>query len=164
MEHYASSLRHVDFECCSNMEDGTTVKKQRTMMDDIMFRSRDADRVEVSTIGLMVISAIIGSALVKWILIDCGSSVNIIFKKAYDQMRMEAKDLEPSKIRIHGFNDVAIEAVSFVKLPVELGEGERKRVRILPFVFLDVDSPYNVFLGHLALPEFRAALASWCLL
>ena len=99
----------------------------------------------------------------KRILIDCGSSVNIIFKKAYDQMKMETKDLKPSKARIHGFNGAVIDAVGYVELPVELGQGERRRVRILPFVVLDVDSPYNVFLGRPALAEFRAALAPWCL-
>ena len=68
------------------------------MMDDFSFRNRDADKVEAPTIDPMVISATIGPALVRRILIDCGSSVNIIFKKAYDQMRMEAKDLKPSKL------------------------------------------------------------------
>ena len=67
--------------------------------DDIVFRNKDADKVEALTIDPMVISAMIGPALVG-ILIDCGSSVNIIFKKAYDQMRMEDKDLKLFKARI----------------------------------------------------------------
>ena len=62
-------------------------------------------------------------------------------------MKMETKDLKPSKARIHGFNGATTDAVGYVELPVELGQGERRRVRILPFVVLDVDSPYNVFLG-----------------
>ena len=53
--------------------------------------------------------------------------------------------------------------MGYVELPVELGEGERRRVRILPFIVLHFDSPYNIFLGRPALVEFRAALAPWCL-
>ena len=36
-------------------------------------------------------------------------------------------------------------------------------MRVLPFIVMDVDSPYNVFLGCPVLVEFRAALAPWCL-
>ena len=110
------------------MEDGTPAKQQRVMTDDIVFRNRDADQVEAPTVDPMVISATIGPAYVKRILIDCGSSVNIIFKKAYDQMKMETKDFKPSKACIHGFNGAATDAVGYVKLPVELGQGERRRV------------------------------------
>ena len=97
MERYATSLMHASYECCSNVEDGTLVKQQRMMTDDIVFRSRDANMVEAPTIDSMVISATIGPAYVKRIMIDCGSSVNIIFKKTYDQMKMETKDLKPCK-------------------------------------------------------------------
>lgn len=78
MERYASMNRHVDCECCSNMEDGAPGKKQCTIADDIMFRKRAADKIEAPTIEPMVISTMIGPALVKRILIDCESSVNII--------------------------------------------------------------------------------------
>ena len=53
--------------------------------------------------------------------------------------------------------------MGYVGLPVELGSGDRTRVRMLPFVVMDVDSPYNAFLGRPALAAFRAALAPWCL-
>ena len=35
---------------------------------------------------------------------------------------------------------------------------------MLQFVVLDVDSPYNAFLGRPALAEFRVCIAPWCLL
>ena len=50
-----------------------------------------------------------------------------------------------------------------MELPVELGIGERRRVRLLQFIVLDIASPYNAFLGRPALAEFRAAIAPWCL-
>ena len=74
------------------------------MADDIVFRNGDADRVEAPTIDPFVISAMIGPALVWKILIDSGSYVNIIFKRAYDQMGMEEADLKPCTARIRGFN------------------------------------------------------------
>ena len=78
-------------------------------------------------------------------------------------MKMEAKDLKPCQSRVHGFNGSATIPTGVTELPMELGVGERRRVRMLQFVVLDIDSPYNAFLGRPALAEFRAAIAPWCL-
>ena len=55
MERYASTIKHVNFECCSSTEDGALAKQQCTMADDIVFRNRDADKLETLTIDPMVI-------------------------------------------------------------------------------------------------------------
>ena len=106
MESYASSIRHVDFECYSNSEDGTPAKQQKTMADEIVFRNRDADKVEAPTIDPLVISAQVGPAWMKRILVDSGSSVNILFKREYDLMKMEAKDLKPCQSRVQASTGV----------------------------------------------------------
>lgn len=124
--------------CCSNVDDETSAKQQRTMTDDIVFRNRDADRVEASTIDPLVISAQVGTAWMKRILVDNGSSVNMFVKRAYDQMRMEAKDLKPCQSRIHGFSGNTTVPAGMVELPVELGIGDRRRVWMLQFVVLDI--------------------------
>lgn len=108
----------------------------------------------------MIVSAMICLSLVRKFLIDRGSSVSIIFKKVYDQRRMEAKDLILSKACILGFNSAATEAVGYVELPVELRDGDCTRVRILPFVVLDVDSQCNVFLDRSTIVGFRVAIAN----
>ena len=78
-------------------------------------------------------------------------------------MKMEAKDLKPSKARTHSFNGMGTDVVGYIELPIELGIEERRRIRILSFIVLDIESPYNAFLGRPALADFRAALAPWCL-
>lgn len=93
------------------------------------------------TLNPMVISAIIGPSLVGQILIDYGSSVNTIFKKAYDRMLLEAKDLKSCKARIHGFNSITTNVVGYVELPMELGDGSLWRMWVLHFVVMDVNSP-----------------------
>ena len=126
MESYASSIRHASFECCSSLEDGAPAKQQKMMTNDIVFRDRDADRIEAPTIDPLVISDQVGPAWMKRILVDSGSYVNILFKRAYDQMKMETKDLKPCQYRIHGFNGSATIPTGVVELPVELGIGERR--------------------------------------
>jgi len=74
------------------------------MTNDIVFWSRDPDKMEAPTTDPMVISATIGLPLMRKILVDGGSSINIIFKKANDQMQMEAKDPKSCWAHIHSFN------------------------------------------------------------
>ena len=89
----------------------------------------------------------IGPSLVHKMLVDNGSSVNILFKNAFKQMRLEAKDLKPCEGWLRGFNGASTAPMGYVELPVTLGQGDHQRVRILPFVIFDVESPYIAFLG-----------------
>ena len=108
----------------------------------------------------LVISAMIGPAFVKPIFLNCGCSVNINFKKAYDQRKVEAKVLKPTKARIYGFGEKGTEAVGYVELLVELGDGKRSRIRMILFIVMDIDPPYNAFIGRPAVAVLRATLAS----
>ena len=134
------------------------------MSNNIVFRSRDDSGIQAPTEDPLVITTAIGPALVHKVLVDNGSSVNILFKKAFEQMRLEAKDLKPCEGWIRGFNGASTVPMGYVELSVTLGQGDHQRVRILPFVVLDVELPYNAFLGRPALAEFRACIAPWCLL
>jgi len=78
-------------------------------------------------------------------------------------MWMDVKDLKPCKARIHGFNSAASQLMGYVVLPVKLGSDDCTRVWMLPFLIMDVESPYNAFLRQSALTEFRAAVTLWCL-
>lgn len=74
--------------------------------------------MKAPTIDPLVILATIGPAIVRKGFVDCGSSDNVLFKKAYDQMMLEEKDLKPCKSRIYGFNGMATEPIGYVELPM----------------------------------------------
>ena len=165
LDQYVNAAKqHLEMGECSNPEDSVPVKQQKMMTDDVVFRERESIGVHAPTEDPLVITIPIGPATVHKVLVDNGSSVNILFKKAFDQMNLEIKDLKPCQGWIRGFNGASTAPMGYVELPVTLGEGERQRVRILPFVVLDVESPYNAFLGRPALAKFRACIAPWCLL
>ena len=74
-------------------------------------------------------------------------------------MKVEAKDLKPTKARIYGFSGKGTEAVGYVEFPVELRVGNRSRIRMILFIVVDIDSPYNASISRPALAVFRATLA-----
>lgn len=82
----------------------------------------------------------------KRITIDGESSVNILFIRAYDQMRMKAKDLKPCQSRVRGFSGSATIPAGMVELTVELVIEDRRSVQMLQFVVLDIHPPYNALL------------------
>ena len=147
MKSYNNLARRTDFEYDDNLDNKPSTKRKRATINDITFRDNDTDYVGSPTTDPLVISAQVGPAWMKRILIDCGSSVNILFIHAYNQMRMKARDLEPCQTHLHGFNGSATIPIGMVKLPVRLGSKEHRRVRTLQFTVLNIVSPYNAFLG-----------------
>ena len=84
--------------------------------------------IEIPTIDPLMIIDKIGPASVRRIVIESGSSVNIIFKASFDQMKLEVKDFKPCHATIHDFNGSFNQLVGMVDLSVELRDGDRNRV------------------------------------
>lgn len=115
------------------------------MSDDIIFWNKDADGVEAPMIDPLVIIVMIGLAIVWKVLVDCGSSVNMLFKNAYGKILSEVKGLKPCKSQIYRSNGMAIELIGYVELSMLLGEGNCKRMHVGPFLAFDIYSAYNAF-------------------
>lgn len=65
-------------ESCLVVEDRALVKQPRIMQDNIVFRSRDVDRVIARTLDPSVITVVIRLTTVKKALAYCGSSINSV--------------------------------------------------------------------------------------
>jgi len=129
----------------------------------VTFIKRDLDGTEYSHTDPLVISATLGTALVKQIFIDNGSSMNVLFKHAFDQMGMSPEDIQPYNIPIHGFTRAGIVPVGMITLPLIVGTAPRTVTRMQDFIILESPSAYNAFLGRPNLSALRATTVVWCL-
>jgi len=66
---------------------------------------------------------------VKKVLIDCGASCNILFKKTFDRMKIPKENVQASSQKIMGFIGEPKQPVGTIELFVEISEGERKVVQ-----------------------------------
>jgi len=100
MECYRRSLRNEEGYVHSVTEGRSSkwIEKQ-----DIVFNNDDLEDRWYPYIDLMVISAWFGPAEVFRILVDTGSSVNILFKHAFNKMRLSMKDVTPCNKPLQGF-------------------------------------------------------------
>ena len=124
MERYARALKYAPAdESVFVLEDAAPLKQQKTFNDDIIFSSKDSMGVEAPTIDPLVISAGIGPATVKRVLVDCGASCNILFKKTFDQMKIPMDDVQASSLKIAAFTGEPKQPIGTIDLFIELGKG-----------------------------------------
>lgn len=80
----------------------------------------------------------------KKIFFNSESSVNVIFKSAYDQIELLKPSLEP----IFGLNNTTTVPVGSTCLLVTVGSAPLHKSVYVSFLIIDQSSPYNAFLGR----------------
>ncbi|GAV64575.1 hypothetical protein CFOL_v3_08093 [Cephalotus follicularis] len=84
----------------------------------------------------------------KRILIDSGSSADILYKHVFDQLRIPADQLKPVKTPLVGFTDETIHPLGFINLSVVAGTAPRQTQVEMTFLVIDTPSPYNAIVGR----------------
>ncbi|XP_028060640.1 uncharacterized protein LOC114264247 [Camellia sinensis] len=94
---------------------------------------------------------------IKRILIDQGSSVEIMYYDAFKQMKLEDKDLAPATSPLVGFNSQLEWPIGKIILPVKAGSV----VKQVEFWVLKVPSTYNLILGRGWLHAMQAVASTF---
>ncbi|KAK0605493.1 hypothetical protein LWI29_027475 [Acer saccharum] len=140
-------------------------KRIKEGWDPIIFTEADSHGVDVRPNDALVISARIGHREVHRILIDNGSSADILSVEVYDQLRLDRKDLQPFPTPLRGFGGVEVRSLGTVKLPVKIGKAPCQKTVLLDFVVVDTENwPYNALLGRPFLNKAKAVTATYALM
>ena len=94
-------------------------------MDDVTFREKDAFHVLHPHCDTLVIKAMIANNNVHRILVDNGSSVDILYYQAFQRMGLKVSDLKPSPNLIYSFTRDSIIPLGVISLPMTFGEYPR---------------------------------------
>ncbi|KAL0435294.1 UNVERIFIED_CONTAM: Transposon Ty3-G Gag-Pol polyprotein [Sesamum radiatum] len=105
----------------------------------------------------LVITVILANYEVGRIFINSGSSADILFGEAYDQMQLGDISLEKVNTSLYGFAGEVVHPRGMVSLPLTMGRGTTRKTCLLKFLVVDVPSAYNVILGRPTLNIFLAA-------
>ncbi|KAM0919739.1 hypothetical protein ACQ4PT_007916 [Festuca glaucescens] len=111
--------------------------------------------------ALVVDPIIIGPSLkVRFskVLVDNGSSINIIYKDTLVKLGINENQLESSRTTFHGIvPGVSCAPMGRVRVDVLFGTKENSRVENILFEVVDLSSPYHALLGRPALAQFMAS-------
>ena len=111
--------------------------------------------------ALVVDPIIVGPKLnVKFsrVLIDNGSSINILYKDTMDKLGLKRNQLNPTRTTFHGIvSGLSCSPMVKIWLDVLFGTKENCRCECLLFEVVDLESPYHALLGRPALAKFMAS-------
>jgi hypothetical protein len=92
------------------------------------------------------------------VLIDNGSTINIMYQDTMQKLGIKENMLEPSKTTFHGIvSGLSCAPMGKIRIDVMFGNRDNCRVENLMFEVVDLDSPYHAVLGRPALAKFMAS-------
>jgi hypothetical protein len=122
----------------------------------ISFGSEDAEGVLIPHQYPLVISAEVAGFEVRRILVDRGSSANVIFADAYAKMGLPTLALTQAPASLRGFGGKAVKVSGQVQLAVAFGTNENRREEQILFDVVDIPYSYNAIFGRATLNKFEA--------
>ncbi|KAK3029542.1 hypothetical protein RJ639_038501 [Escallonia herrerae] len=128
------------------------------------FNDADLDGVSLPHDDALVITLCIDAFQVKRILVDTGSSADIIFEDAFNQMGISNDRVKPISSFLYGFIGASAPVKGIASLTVITGEGPRQAVHTLDFLIVKVRSSYNGILGRTGLNKLQAVTSTYHLI
>ncbi|KAL0427867.1 UNVERIFIED_CONTAM: hypothetical protein Slati_2961500 [Sesamum latifolium] len=125
-------------------------------LEEISFGPLYIDPSRSQNNDALVISATLSNFWVKKVLVDNGSSTDIIFYDAYVQLGIDNAQLRSVNTPLTGISGEIIEPLGELMLLLSLGSYPKKSTKLVKFLVVKASSAYNIILGRPSLNLFRA--------
>ena len=137
--------------------------KQRWTDQDMCFSEEDVRGVKQPHDDPLVIMLVIEGFNTKIILMDNGSSADIIDLSTFQQLKLDLGRLRPLDSPLISFRGDRVYPKGIVTLTVTVGTHPRQLTDQLDFLVVDCPSSYNVIIGRPTLNRWKAATSTYCL-
>lgn len=128
----------------------------------ITFSKEDLEDVKLPHADPLVVELLIEQLILQRILVDNGSSVDIMYKFTYDKMKMEKPTLsEPTQCQTHlySFSKYVIPVSGIVELEIIFGMLPSMEKLKVEFYIVDTLSAYQSILGRTTINELQAVIS-----
>ena len=145
---------------CNIISGGTleiqAVSKLPRLDTTITFSDSDMEGYQHLHDDPLVIRAVIANKAVHRVLVDNGSSTDIIFESVFDKMGIGREKLEPVNAHLRGFSEERVLPLRSIQLVLILEDPLCQATTEVRFLVVDAPSAYNILLGRPSLNAIRA--------
>ena len=131
------------------------VSKLPRLDTSITFSDSDLEGCQHPHDDPLVIRAIVANKTVHRVLVDNGSSADIIFALAFDKMDIGRTKLEPISTHLRGFSGEKVLPLGSIQLVLTLGDPPCQATTTTRFLVVDAPSAYNMLLGRPSLNAIK---------
>ena len=140
---------------------GQSPRTRTTDEQEITFTDEDAERVHHPHDNAIVITLIIVNYTTRRVLVDNGSSANILYYPAFQQMRLGRDQLRLVNLPLVGFDGMKVQPVGTITLPVMEGAYPQQVAKDVNFLVVDCSSSYNAIIGRPTLNSWKAITSTY---
>ena len=98
------------------------------------------------------------------VLVDNGSSADILYYPAFQQMRIDRERLVPTNAPLVGFGGSRVFPLGAVTLSVIVGDYPQQIIKDVTFLTVDCSSAYNAIIGRPMLNSWKAVTSTYHLM
>ena len=150
---YAMASREVFFNT-------PAAKRARIRQVPIMWTDEDEEGILYPHKDALVIKVTAASKKFDQVLVDTGSSVDVLFKSTLEEMGIADLRLEHTNTSLKRFGGGKLVPLGMVELPITIGSSPTEKTMILDFVVVDEEGPYQMILGRPFLRISKAVLSN----
>ena len=143
---------------------GSVPKIARRESPVIGFSKEDARHLYHLHDDALVVSIRIEDYNMHRVLVDNGSSADILYYLAFQQMGIDKERLIPTNAPLVGFGGTRVLPLGAITLSVVVGDYLQQITKDVTFLVLDCSSAYNAILGQPTLSSWKAVTSTYHLM
>ncbi|XP_015941655.1 uncharacterized protein LOC107467132 [Arachis duranensis] len=157
---HTSSARKRTYRAMLAVTDAPKVPQPIQDFPEMTFGSTDFNHADANYDDPVVICIQLGDLIVRKVLLDPGSSVDVLFFTTFEKMKLSHKILQPYHGDLVGFSGERVPVLGSVWLQTTLGEQPLFKTQDIQYLVVDCFSPYNLILGRPFLNKFTAIVST----
>ena len=137
------------------------VSKLPRLDTTITFSDLDMEGCQHPHDNPLVIKTLVANKMIHRVLVDNGSSADIIFVAAFDKMGIGREKLEPINACLLGISGERVLPLGSIQLVLTLGDPPCQAITTVRFLIVDTPSAYNMLLGRPSLNAIRVVPSAY---